>query len=221
MDWTSCCLCLPGRSWIVSAKQRAAERRQTEERREVLINAAQPGMEEGDGEVQSRNVRGTGLKEEKSFVLLATEQRREKKNCVARIKCWHWTFLQTTDTWYLYVSYVQYHTNICEAMYLTLDVYESSSRGGDDGSGVITRADRGQAPDHCSRLTVQPYLLWQMQIFFIWTCRDKGGYFLRCDRVCGDRSVYFLMRHLNFSMFVPTIPGILSQNMIFSYSHTK
>lgn len=40
---------------MVSAKQRAAERRQTEreERTEALINAAQSGMEGGDREVQT------------------------------------------------------------------------------------------------------------------------------------------------------------------------
>lgn len=48
-------MCLPARSRIVSAKQRAKERQQTErgeESKEALIDAAQPGMEERVRELQ-------------------------------------------------------------------------------------------------------------------------------------------------------------------------
>lgn len=66
MDWTSCCLCLRARSWIVFAEQRAAERWQTE----ALINAVQPGKFEGDKDIQRPGMSAAWDREEKEKLVL-------------------------------------------------------------------------------------------------------------------------------------------------------
>lgn len=82
MDWTSFGLCLSTGSRIVSAKQRAAERQQTEreERMEALINAAQPGSDGGDREVQAAGMWEVGGS--KRFVLLACWTKTPRESVV-------------------------------------------------------------------------------------------------------------------------------------------